>query len=114
MADPESRGEKRYRPTFKMIKPGEEKAMPVPKPKPYIKGGGVAKFVKPGDKNTTGATTAYPYETMVAQAKREAREAEARAEVERKIMLRDSTITFEENSNLRRTKQRLKKIGVMI
>ena len=114
MADPESRGGPKYRPTFKMIKPGEEKVMPAPKPKPMIKGGGVAKFVKPGDADTTGANKAYPYETMAAQAKRERREFEALAEVQRKIQMRDSVIDNAERYKMRDTKKHLKKIGIMI
>lgn len=126
MADPESRNLPKLT-SYKMIRPGEEVVKPTPKPIKIKRGEGTtakfarpgenetsAKFARPGDKNTTGATVALPYETMAAQAQRLAREAEARAELDRKMAIRNSVINLDEHWKMRANQKRLKKIGITI
>jgi hypothetical protein len=116
MADPDSRGKPQPpKLSAKFIRPGEEVVKPAPKPKVVRFGEGMSsKTVRPGDQNTTGATVALPYETIVAAARREAAKANFDAEMQRTRAMRDSVIGTDERHKLRATAKRIKKIGIMI
>lgn len=116
MADPDSRPKPVNKwTTNKTVRPGEGTAKPAIKPKLLVPGEGTsAKFIKPGGRDTTGAKKAFPYETISAREKREAREDEAKGELHRKMMMRDSVVDTEERHKMWKIQKRIKKMGIMI